>query len=174
MKQTMLFSLIVALFTISASAQVKGAKSKKQVKTATTKKPSRSIHNDTTTVVLSNTSSHRAYSPTSPLSIADPLINAMNQRSAGAEIRLSGSNIVGMPRGTYGIANGKILLRNSTASSSGTGYGSGAVGTGTAIQGVGTSESTIGVNGKSPYAGSWLWGDKQIVTRLPARDSIRR
>jgi hypothetical protein len=174
MKKVVLFSLLMAFLTIHVCAQEKGAKKKKSSNTTIAKKPSTKMQNNSAAVVLRDTSAHQAYGSRSRLSIADPLVNTMNQRSAGADVRLSGSNIVGMPKGTYGIANGKILLRNSTATSSGTGYGSGAVGTGTAIQGVGTSESTIGVNGKSPYAGSWLWGDKSITTRLPVRDSLRR
>lgn len=113
--------------------------------------------------VLTNTAAYKAKWPAAGnrLTIADPTINIFNQRAAGADARIGGSGIANMPKGSYGFANGKILLRNTTATSSGTGYGSGAVGTGTAIQGVGTGESSIGVNGKSPYAGPWLWGDRR-------------
>ena len=149
MKKMMLFSLITAFLIMNVSAQIKETKSKKDVKTAVTNSV-KSLQDDRTIVILSNISAYQALGTPSRLTIADPLINAMNHRSAGTEISYGSSNIIGMPKGMFGIANGKILLRNSTATSSGTVYGSGAVGTGTAIHGAGASESTIGVNGKSP------------------------
>ncbi len=128
------------------------------------------------TVVLTSTGTNRAYgaAPARRFSIADPTINVLNQRAGGNNVPVSGSGIIGMPKGAYGFANGKILLRNTTAPSSGTMYGSGAVGTGTTIIGVGTGENAIGVNGKNPYAGPWLWGSKLPNNNLPLGDSSGR
>lgn len=113
------------------------------------------------TVVLSSTSANKAYGlSVGRFSIADPTINVLNQRASGSNVPVSSSGIVGMPKRTYGFAHGKILLRSTTATSSGTAYGSGAVGTGTTLMGVGTGENTPGTNGKNPYAGPWLWGTK--------------
>lgn len=70
-----------------------------------------------------------------------------------------------MPKRKYGFANGKLLLRNTTAPSSGTMYGSGAVGTGTAIMGVGTGEAALGVNGKKPLCRTLVMG-KQIACQI--------
>ncbi|HEU4904439.1 MAG TPA: hypothetical protein VFT06_16650 [Flavisolibacter sp.] len=126
------------------------------------------------TVVLSSTSANEAYSPSrGRFSIADPAINVLNQRAGGNNVPVSSSGIVGMPKGTYGIANGKILLRPTTATSSGTAYGSGAVGTGTTLMGVGTGENTPGINGKNPYAGPWLWGTKPS-TLLPSSGTAKK
>ena len=126
-------------------------------------------------VVLNSTSTNNAYTPSSTgrLQLADTTISFMNQRAAGANISLGTSPILGMPKGTYGFANGKILFRNTTATTSGSSYGSGGVGTGTSIHGAGTSESTIGVNGKSPDAGPWIWGDRRPVYISPRADSTR-
>ena len=115
-------------------------------------------------VTLASTGSYSAFAaPLSKLSIADPTVNLLNRKALGSDDRVGRSGIVGMPKGSYGFANGRILLRNTTATSSGTGYGSGAVGTGTSLQGIGASEAILGVNGKSPYAGPWLWGDRRPV-----------
>lgn len=94
------------------------------------------------------------------LYITDLVVRALNQRAAGSKVSVGSSGVVGMPHGSYGFANGKILLRPTTAPSSGTAYGSGSVGTGTSINGLGTGENLPGVNGKNPYAGSSLWGTK--------------
>jgi hypothetical protein len=176
MKNIVLLNLLFFCFIINAEAQTKSSKKKAGTKKAVTKKTSKPAKQDTGTVVLKNTNANAAYAPaaTTGLRIADPTINALNQRAAGADINLRTSPIVGMPKGTYGIANGRILLRNTTATTSGTSYGSGAVGTGTSIIGTGTSEATIGVNGKSPYAGPWLWGDRRPVYNVPVGDSARQ
>ena len=121
-------------------------------------------------------SSNQAYATpaTRPLSIADPTINALRQQAAGNTVLVSPSGIVGMPKRSYGFANGKILLRNTTATSSGTLDGSGAVGTGTTLLGIGAGENALSVNGKSPYAGTSLWGSRLPIRNVTAGDSTRR
>lgn len=128
------------------------------------------------TVLLNSTTNNAAYGGTTAqrFSIADPTINALNRQAAGNAPVVSESGVVGMPRRTYGFANGKILLRPTTAPTSGTVYGSGSVGTGTTIMGVGTGENALGVNGKNPYAGPWLWGSRPPVRSQPLTDSARR
>ena len=173
MKKIVLLGMMSFCFMLNATAQTKTAKKKTAAKKSVAKKTKPSRKN-ADTVVLKSTSSNAAYAPAAGLRIADPTVNAMNQRAAGADINLRRSPIAGLPKATYGVANGRILLRNTTATTSGTSYGSGAVGTGTSIHGAGTSEATIGVNGKSPYAGPWLWGDRRPVYAVPLRDSVRR
>lgn len=95
------------------------------------------------------------------LQISDSLLRTFNARAAGFSIP-NVKDLPGVPRGTYGFANGKILLYSNTATSSGTIMGSGAVGTGTSPAGVGTSGPSTGINGKNPYAGFGPYG-----TRLP-------
>ena len=118
---------------------------------------------------LTSISANQAYGESSrPLSIADPTIRILNQRANGSNIQISSSGIVGMPNGAYGLLNGKLLLRPSTATSSGTLYGSGSVATGTTMMGVGTGANTPGLNGKNPYAGPGFWGTKLPLRNLPA------
>ena len=176
MKRIVLLSLISFCFLMNAEAQTKDSKKKTVANKTATKKNNHSSGKDANNVVLMNAGTNQAYGPASSarLQIADPTINLFNQRAAGAKVQFNGSNIAGMPKSTYGIAGGKILLRTTTATTPGTSYGSGAVGTGTAIQGAGTGESAIGVNGKSPYAGPWLWGDRRPVYNMPVGDSARR
>lgn len=176
MKRIVLLSIVTFCFLLNAEAQTKASKNKATAKKTVTKKTVKPAKKDTATVIMESTSVNAAYAPASAINlrIADPTINAFNQRASGADILLRTSPIAGMPKGSYGIANGRILLRNTTATTSGTAYGSGAVGTGTSIHGTGTSEATIGVNGKSPYAGPWLWGDRRPVYNVPMRDSARR
>jgi hypothetical protein len=105
------------------------------------------------------------------LSIADPVIRAYNMRSNGANIRLSGSGVMGAPRGTYGFANGQISLRSTDAPSIGGITGSGSVGTGTSTGGVGMGGMVPHVNGKNIYAGPALWGSAR---NLQLSDSVLR
>ena len=172
----MLLGLFFICALLNAEAQSKSSKKKSVTKDKVEKKTNASSTKDTSAIVLNSTSSNSAYaaSASNRLTIADPTINVMNMRASGADIKFRNSPIAGMPKSTYGIANGKILLRNTTATTSGTVFGSGAVGTGTSIIGTGTSEATIGVNGKSPYAGTWLWGDRRPVYNVPVRDSAKR
>jgi hypothetical protein len=168
MKKMMLISLIIAFPFNYVAAQTAGGESKSYKKMIAGKRV-KSVKKVAAnkSVTFTSTAANEAYSRDSKLLIADPTIKAFNKRAAGADIRLSSSGVAGMPKGTYGFARGKILLRSTTASSPGTSYGSGAVGTGTSINSIGTSEATIGVNGKSPQAGPWLWGSKQPAYNLP-------
>jgi hypothetical protein len=174
MKKILLLGILSASFLLNAEAQTKSSKKRPVDKKTVGKKNSQSPKEGTDTVVLGSLSANAAHAPTMGLRIADPTINVMNQRASGADINFRSSPVVGMPKSTYGIANGKILLRNTTATTPGTAYGSGAVGTGTSIIGTGTSEAALGVNGKSPYAGTWLWGDRRPVYNVPIRDSVRK
>lgn len=129
----------------------------------------------TTSPVISLTErgNYAAKSPAAPgqLSIADPVIRAFNQRSNGANIRLSGSGVLGAPRGTYGFANGQISLRSTDATSIGGITGSGSVGTGTSAGSVGMGGMVPHVNGKNVYAGPALWGSAR---NLQLSDSVLR
>lgn len=121
-----------------------------------------------------NTSTSQAYGRSrSRFSIADPTNNAVNQRTEGSML-VPSSRSLGVARGTYGFANGKLFLRSTTATSSGTNYGSGAVGTGTTITGIGTGENIPGVNGKSANAGLSLWGTQPPLRQNGLMDSARK
>lgn len=92
------------------------------------------------------------------LKIYDATLVALNRKAAGLPHQIAPSGIIGMPKITYGIARGQLLLRNTTAPSLGATTGSGAVGTGTHAGSMGTSGHSPGVNGKSPDAGPSLYG----------------
>jgi hypothetical protein len=173
MKRIVLVGIVSVFVSLGIQAQTKPAK-KSGIKAGSSKtvRAQSSPLNDTASVVLVNTGSNAAFS--TRLRITDPTVNTLSNRAAGAPIADGAKPIIGMPRSTYGIANGRILLRNTTATTPGTAYGSGAVGTGTSILGVGTSEATLGVNGKSPYAGPWLWGDRRPAYPVAIRDSTKR
>ncbi|WP_121354256.1 hypothetical protein [Flavisolibacter nicotianae] len=170
MKQKLLLAAFLVIgIVVSSAAQTTAVK--KQAKQKTAKQgqakavtgKTKYAANNSSTVVLRSVSENNAYAPaTRPFTITDPTITTLNQQANGAAA--GSSRIAGMPKGTYGFANGKLFLRPTTANSSGTVSGSGAVGTGTTIIGVGTSENSPGVNGKNPNAGTWLWGDR-LATR---------
>lgn len=174
MKRTVIV-LILCVLLHDLNAQSKTNKPKSN-SGQNTRKTTAGAKADTASVSLGNTGRYNAFgsSNAAGLRISDPTIIRLNQRASGADVPLSGSGIAGMPKGSYGFAKGKILLRNTTSTTPGTGYGSGAVGTGTSLQGPGTAESAIGVNGKSPYAGPWLWGDRRPLLPQLRADSARR
>ena len=156
------------LFVITASAQERKIKINKQAgKTIVTKKSKINTGKDKTTqspVLLSSTNSYMAKSGISVTSnnnftISDPTIVALNARANGADVTISNSGIVGMPKRAYGFGNGKLILNSTAATSSGTITGSGAVGTGSSMGSIGSYGLGIGLNGKSPDAGSAMWGN---------------
>lgn len=161
--------LVIGIAVVSEAQTPAGKKpanqqTAKQVQIKPVAVKSRSAGNNSSTVVLRSVSENKAYAPGyRPFVITDPTVTTLNLRAAGVTAPVSRSRIAGMPKGTYGFANGKLFLRPTTAHSSGTVSGSGAVGTGTTILGVGTGENTPGVNGKNPYAGTWLWGDRLAI-----------
>jgi hypothetical protein len=129
MKKMLLFSLFFTGVILNAEAQTRSPAKKVVAKNKVNKKNRSTSQIDTSTIVLQSTSSHSGYAPSTSnrLSITDPTINVMNLRASGADVNFRNSPIAGMPKSTYGIANGKILLRNTTATTSGTVFGSGAV-----------------------------------------------
>jgi hypothetical protein len=109
----------------------------------------------------------------SQYTIADPMINALNAKARGSDIRISKSGIVGMPKRAYGFANGHLTLYTTGTTSSGTITGSGAVGTGSSLGSIGSEGAGIAVNGKSPYAGTAMWGNARGLTILNGDSSVR-
>ncbi|MDQ3278149.1 MAG: hypothetical protein M3Q06_07470 [Bacteroidota bacterium] len=182
MKRIVWFVLIVmvgAAADVQAQSNRKTGKAvqQKTAKATKTKAATAATRDTLTTVSMMSTTTHQANRDAgNRFSIADPVINIYQQRANGIPATFNGKEVIGMPGSTYGIANGRILLRNTTATTPGTNYGSGAVGTGTTLLGVGASENAITVNGKNPYAGPWLWGGKLPSVNLApyVRDSTRR
>ncbi len=158
-------SLFIGIVNM-AEAQTKKAPAKAQAsekKTTTKQQPKK----------LENTTSHQAKAPAIPrsslgwrntpiqnnnLQIADPIVNTLNARANGAHTNIEFKDLMGVGRGTYGVANGRILLRPTGSTTSGGITGSGAVGTGSSPGAFGIHGIVSTVNGKNPYAGPGMWG----------------
>lgn len=171
MRRSLLLTSVFCLgLTLASNAQTKSkATARKSAETFNAKQAA------TDTASFEATDTNQAFGNSgNRYYIADPVVRALSQRAAGGKMPISSSGIVGMPRRAYGFANGKILLRSTTAPSSGTMYGSSSVGTGTSITGLGTGENVPGVNGKNPYAGASLWGTRPVPNQTFSVDSIKR
>lgn len=124
------------------------------------------------TISLSSEAAYPAMAPLGPassrhqLKIADPIILTLKERAKGNDVPISASGIVGMPKRAYGFANGHILLRSTTVTTSGTSTGMPTVGTGSSLGTIGSAGPFIGMNGKSPYAGSAMWGNARGLVNL--------
>ena len=164
MKKIIVCAGIFFIIADTASAQTKS-----KYKTTRTATPA----TQQTTFKKVTTTEHTAKAPALPrsgqgwlhspqtsndLQISDPVLRTLNARANGANIPLDFREFMGVGRGTYGIANGQILLRPNGATTSGGITGSGAVGTGSTPGGVGVHGTSLGVNGKNPYAGPGMWG----------------
>lgn len=179
MKRIIWSAGLLLLISVTAEAQTKKAAQKKKTPQTvrTTNKKTTTKKQTNNTVTLADTTSYSAYSGNTNskrFQISDPVVRTMDANSKGANIRVSGSGIVGMPRGSYGFANGKIKLYNTVATTSGGITGSGTVGTGSYPGSIGTGANAISVNGKSPYAGSGMWGWNNSITLRAGIDSSQQ
>lgn len=150
------------------------AKNKRSKQTGQGKRNSKDVPD--ITYALSDTSTNAAFynRQFTRLQISDPVIKTLNAKASGAAININGSGLIGVPKGTYGFANGRISLYQVGATSTGTATGSGSVGTGSSPGGIGTLGPVIGVNGKSPFTGTGPYGTRITVTPQVAKDSIIR
>jgi len=169
MKRVILCAAILFFVSGFAIAQTAKKKNTKTDHTTQKKTSNEKQHIDSgkknSTYTLSNSTAHHAFgrqSANNSFQIADPAIKLFNARANGATIKVSPSGLVGVPKGTYGFANGKIVLYPNGATSIGTTTGSGSVGTGSSPGSIGTLGPALGVNGKSPYTGTGPYG-----TRVP-------
>jgi hypothetical protein len=177
MKKVFLILVLSSGLGLVAGAQVTNNKStgvkKQSTKTKLNRTTASGSSTESTHIVRSvSSSSNEARAGASnsqsaaQLSISDPTINALNARANGNPVMVSSSGIVGMSKHAYGFANGHLTLYSSGATSTGTSTGSGAVGTGTSLGNIGASGPGMAINGKSPYAGSNMWGN---ATRMTVR-----
>src|SRR4051812_20827129 len=173
MKGKMLCTGILLFSCMLGQAQTGGKRTNRQVNT-TTRSTDR---NNSNTFSAVSASSYQARSDSSSrtnvFSIADPTIRALTINANGGDVRISNSGIVGMPKRAYGFANGHLYLSNKTATTSGTITGSGMVGTGSTLGSLGSSGPHLNINGKSPYAGSNMWGNAQGMVLNNADANIR-
>jgi hypothetical protein len=170
--------LVLSLVSAQANAQKKSTKGKttQKPKAVPTNKPTASAN----TLMLNSVGNYPAKANIHSLSMAtnnytisDPILTTLSARANGANIRFNNSGIVGMPKSTYGFANGHISLKTTGAVTSGTETGSGGVSTGTSLATFGSIGAPMNVNGKSPYAGINMWGNAMNM-HITGRDSTVR
>ena len=169
MKYLLLSAWLLCSVTIQAQQKKKSPPVKKPVTALKKTIPNQTFRLN---AVDSNLAKSPAF-PASGLKIYDPTINVLSQRATGNNIRISGSGIVGVPRGSYGIADGKLTLYSTGATSSGTSTGSGAVGTGTSPGAIGTLGPAMGVSGRAPLSGWGPYGNR-VITKQILTDTTRR
>ena len=169
MKSGLWWTGVLVLWAAVADAQAKKGTIKRDKKTTTTTTQKVTPAGNTTSIqhLISRgqygAKGYRSMRGTSfPYGISDPTVNTFNQRANGAPIEFDGKSIIGVPKIVYGVGNGQILFRSRGATTSGTGTGTGTVGTGSSLGPIGTNGLSLGVNGKSPYAGPIM--DGIIVT----------
>jgi len=147
-----------------------------QTKKTATKKSQAAATKATTnnnTQKLESTGSYQAKGPAIPksslgwqntpviansLQINDPIIRTLNARANGANTTVDFKELLGVGRGTYGVANGKILLRPTGSTTPGGITGTGSVASGSTPASAGIHATVPTVNGKNPYAGPGMWG----------------
>lgn len=172
MRQVIWCALLIFLLAETTSAQTH------RRKTVARKQQTVSKHHKTTQTETSSgysitsSSGHSAYAnknvsanSSSQLRISDPVINALNARADGENVKVSSSGIIGIPKHNYGFADGHIVFHTSGAITSGTSTGSGAVGSGTSLGTFGSTGPGVEVNGKSPYAGAGMYGTARGIFR---------
>jgi hypothetical protein len=158
MKKLILSAGMVLLLSAGAAAQAKKkAKPAKEKEVATTR--------------MEHTSANAAKATmgaTRSFCIADPVVNFYNGRATGAIPDEDVSRpVIGMPRLRYGVAHGRLLFYNTTGNTNGGNTGGGSVGTGTSLGSVGMSGVASGVNGKNPYAGPGIYGNRVRLSGAP-------
>jgi hypothetical protein len=182
-KLILCIGIIFCVGASSAQSVQKKSTTKKQGSNAIAKQNSKKLATqqtatNTTTYLSANNSYAAKANPTSVsvssrYGIADPTINALTARANGADVRIGKSGIVGMPKRAYGFANGHLALFTTGATSSGTITGTGAVGTGSSLGSIGSFGPSIGLNGKSPYAGATMWGNATGLLVRHADSAVR-
>jgi hypothetical protein len=163
-----LTGFLLLMITASAQAQAnkkpstkKSTSAKPIVKKAIVAKPLANTKTFTYKSAASYTAKRPVFASNVPatFTIADPTINAFRlKNSTNGNYDLTNRQIIALPKGSYGIANGRITLTPLGARTSGSFTGSGSVGTGTSAGIVGTAGPAMNVNGRNPYAGNNLYG----------------
>jgi hypothetical protein len=164
--KTFFLCFLMLLGAQSMQAQVKKPAKAKKVSTVKKKNPSQQPPG---TVRLQSTRTHHAFASvtTATPAVSDPVIRLMNAKPAAGPGHMNGSSLVGVPRGTYGFAGGKLMLYSNTATSTGTTTGSGSVGTGSSPGSIGAFGKPMGVSGISPNATPGTYGIRVPYKLVP-------
>jgi hypothetical protein len=165
MKKMILCGLFFLCFYSMTIAQKTGQGAAKQTKKTATRKAGtgRTAKQDITinrSVSVNNSNAYAA--PSVQYRIFDPVVLGMNKKVNGHTIPPDLNAVDVMPKGTYGLANGRIILMPSGARTSGGITGTGGIGTGTSIGIMSTNGPAMQVNGKNPYAAPGIYGDRMI------------
>lgn len=169
MKRIGICVLVLALGSAAAQAQarpqVKKAKATDKTATAASGR-------------LEQSSAQAAFAPAASeqFTIADPFVTLYNGRASGSiPLNEPVRAIPNIPKLRYGLAHGHLLFYNTTATSHGGNTGTGSVGTGSTTGNMGTNGVAQGVNGKNPYAGPGIYGNRVRFSgqpvNLPAQES---
>jgi hypothetical protein len=168
MKRVFWLAAVLLLICTNIYSQASSKKMKQAVhsKAVSANKKKRPSTKSSTSVIINTTSSHPAKANALTLSpsqkeyaIADPIVTTLNARANGENIQFNKSGIVGMPKHAYGFANGHVTLHTTGSVTAGTETGSGSVGTGSSLATYGSIGAPMNVNGKSPFAGVYMWGN---------------
>jgi hypothetical protein len=154
----------LCLYTTSAAQHTRQNKTK-QVKAVTKKAATKNTHpKDTVSNKLVSVNNSSAYAaPATQYKISDPVLLRMNQQANGSVYQTNlKTGLDVMPKGTYGLVKGRIILMPSDARTSGGITGSGGIGTGTSIGIAGSNGPAMQVNGKNLYAAPGIYGDRTI------------
>ena len=159
MKKIMLMCGIVLYMAGAAEAQrvpLKSSARKNATTIMDTKQTTKGENASTEVSTLSHTGNWNAFSNnaigTRSYLISDSTVRTLNKRAYGADNRTSIEDVMGVNKRRFGIANGHMLFRTNSTTTSGTNTGSGAVGTGSSPAGLGALGPAMGVNGTSPKA----------------------
>lgn len=107
------------------------------------------------------------------LRISDPFILTLNERAKGYDAGIKDVEILGLSKGAYGYSHGRLKVFPSGTTSSGTITGMGAVATGSSPGSMGSIGLGMGANGKSPFAGTGMWGNSRGLN-ISRTDTISR
>jgi hypothetical protein len=168
------------LFIAAYSAEAQKKPVKKSIKQTEIKKTSPETDNSLI-INLNSVSTNQAkagpmlsFNTQSSFTITDPFVKTLNIRAKGYDPGVKNVELLGMPKGAYGFANGKLRVFPSGTTSSGTITGIGGVATGSSAGVMGSTGLGIGVNGKSPYAGISMWGNARGLDILKGDNTERR
>ncbi len=113
-------------------------------------------------ITLTSENSYNAFSAMNAeqplLRISDPFIITMNNRAKGITPPVKNVELLGMPKGAYGFAHGRLRVFPGSTTSHGSLTGMGSVATGSSTGTMG-SIGLPAANGKSTFAATGMWGN---------------
>ncbi|MFL5771785.1 MAG: hypothetical protein ACJ75F_01420 [Flavisolibacter sp.] len=170
MKKSMLFIILSLGCIFNAPAQVPAGKNLNRNFNLTREKIN-PLHKDL--ISLSSESNYLAKGDL-PSTMNFSIDTAGIMNSSISIVNLNSEFSADIPKNAYGFHNGRLILHTSGATSSGTITGSGVVGTGSSLGNIGSTGSGIGLNGKTPDAGTGMWGNARGFISIPQEKKLFR